>query len=210
MLLLPQRRFGTGGGRPQPAPDPRTGPSLPARPRPSLPGRAGPAASPAARARPERARTCGQQCAFGLLADRIWRFCTLQGRLLCPDAFVYEGLGGRPRGQRRSCRFSGTWRRGPLGPFADCCLEAGPLALSLCAPSPRSSRAEQPAWWEGRGRRVGSDPHLRALLGCGAGAPCLVSGEMGPVAPVLGCPCLPRGHSGVGFPGRPQRKGWRL
>lgn len=127
-----------------------------------------------------------------------------------PDAFVYEGLGGGPRGQRRSCSFSGTWRRGPLGPFADCCLEASPLALSLCAPSPRSSRAEQPAWWEGRGRRVGSDPHLRALLGCGAGAPCLVPGEMSPVAPVLGCPYLLRGPSGVAFPGYPQTKGWRF
>lgn len=157
--------------RPQPAPTPGPDPSRRARPRPSLPGRARPAASPAARARLERARTCGQQCAFGFLADRIWRFCTLQRRLLLPDAFVCDGLDGGPLGQRRSCSCSGSWRRGPLGPFAACCLEAGPLVLSLCAPSPRSSLAKQPAWWEGRGRRVGSDPHLRAPLVPGARIP---------------------------------------
>lgn len=74
--------------RPQPAPNPRAGPPSPgARPRPSLPGRARPAASPAARARRRRAPTCGQQCAFGLLADRIWRFCAWQRRLLRPRRF---------------------------------------------------------------------------------------------------------------------------
>lgn len=159
--------------RPQPAPTPGLDPSFRARPRPSLLGRARPAASPAARARLERAPTCGQQCALGFRADRIWRFCTLQRRLLRPRRFClrWSWWGGGSLGQRRTCSYSGSRRRGPLGPFAACCLEAGPLVLSLCAPSPRSSLAQQPAWWEGRGRRVGSDPHLRGLLGPGARTP---------------------------------------
>lgn len=37
----------------------------------------------------------------------------------------------------------------PPGPFAALCLEAGPPVLSLGAPSPRPSLAQQPAWWEG-------------------------------------------------------------
>lgn len=102
----------------------------PARPRPSLPGRAGPTAPPAAGARPEPARTCGQLCAFGLLTDRIWRFCSLRGRLLRPRRFCLQGsLWGTPRAdKKRSCL--GSWRREPFRPSADCCLEPA-LPFSL-------------------------------------------------------------------------------
>lgn len=84
----PRSRRGEDRGRP------------PARPRPSPPGRAGPTAPRAARARPERARTCGRLCAFGFLADRIWRFCSLRGRFLLPRRFCLQGsLWGTPRAE---------------------------------------------------------------------------------------------------------------
>lgn len=82
-------------------------------------------------------------CAFGLLADSIWRFCTLQGRLLRPRRFCLRGSRwGTPRAEAE-LQLIGVLEKG--APRAFRCLLPGsrpPRPFSLRPlPAVKPSRA---------------------------------------------------------------------